>query len=141
MSNPYQSMQEHIERYLATNGEDGHVFKEGTRCLLLTSKGRKSGESRRVALVYGCHGAEFVVVASKGGAEKHPDWFHNISADNHVTVQVGAGAFGARARLATEEEYPGLWRHMVAVFPPYAEYQAKTSRKIPLVILSPQPEG
>lgn len=139
MSNPYKNMQEHIERYLATNGEDGHIFENGTRCLVLTSTGRKSGEPRQVALVYGRSGGDFVVVASRGGADRHPDWFHNISADNRVRVQVGAEVFEATARQATAEEYPALWQQMVEIFPPYGQYQEKTERQIPVVILSPRP--
>ncbi|HUH36703.1 MAG TPA: nitroreductase family deazaflavin-dependent oxidoreductase [Spongiibacteraceae bacterium] len=137
MSSPYKDMREHIARYLASNGEDGHRFDNGTCCLVLTSTGRKSGEPRLVALVYGRTGGDYVVVASRGGADRHPDWFHNITADNRVRVQVGADVFEATARLATAEEYPAVWQQMVAIFPPYAEYQKKTARRIPVVILSP----
>lgn len=138
MSNPYKDMQEHIERYLATNGEDGHIFDNGTRCLVLTAPGRKSGEPRRVALVYGRVGDAYCVVASKGGSPRHPDWFFNATASGAVTVQVGSDVFRATVHEATDEEYPALWERMVSVFPPYAQYQQKAERRIPIVILTPQ---
>lgn len=138
MSEPYQYMKQHIETYLATNGEEGHVFDNGTRCLILTSKGRRSGEPRQVALVYGRAGDAYVTVASRAGADRHPDWYHNVMADERVTVQVGPEVFEARAREATAEEYPELWQQMVDIFPPYADYQEKTARsRIPLVLFTP----
>lgn len=139
MGNPYKNMREHIESYLASDGEDGHIFDNGSRCLVLTALGRKSGEPRLVALVYGRRGDDYVVVASRGGAARHPDWFHNIADNNRVRVQVGADKFDAIAREASAEEYPELWRQMVKIFPPYAEYQEKTVRRIPVVVLSREP--
>jgi deazaflavin-dependent oxidoreductase (nitroreductase family) len=103
--------------------------------LLLTTRGRKTGKLRRTALIYGRDGDRYVVVASKGGAPDHPTWYLNLDADPEVQLQVGAEKFTARARTATAEEKPALWRRMAEIWPDYDNYQAKTGREIPVVIL------
>ena len=126
--------QEHVERYRATEGEEGHEW-QGTVTLLLTTKGRKSGEERTTPLIYGRSGDDFLVVASKGGADEPPAWFTNLEADPDVGVQVKGDVFRARARVATPEEKPAMWATMVEEWPAYEDYQAKTDREIPVVVL------
>jgi deazaflavin-dependent oxidoreductase (nitroreductase family) len=125
---------EHVERYRATDGEEGHDWR-GTHTLLLTTTGRRSGEKRTTPLIYGQHGADFVVVASQGGAPDHPDWYKNLSRDPEVEVQVKGDRFSARAHTATPEEKPELWEIMTREWPDYDAYQQKTDREIPVVVL------
>jgi deazaflavin-dependent oxidoreductase (nitroreductase family) len=103
--------------------------------LLLTTTGRRSGQARTTPLIYGRDGDRYVVVASRGGAPQHPAWYENLAAHPEVTVQVMADRFKARARTASAAERPALWKTMAAIWPPYDEYQAKTSRTIPVVVL------
>jgi deazaflavin-dependent oxidoreductase (nitroreductase family) len=126
--------QEHVDRYRATDGEEGHEW-QGTLALILTTKGRKSGASRDAPLIYQPWEDAYLVVASKGGAPEHPAWFLNLEADPEVEVQVKEDVFRARARTATAEERPDMWRKMVAAWPAYDEYQTKTDREIPVVVL------
>jgi deazaflavin-dependent oxidoreductase (nitroreductase family) len=126
--------QEHVRRYLQTDGAEGHDW-QGTTVLILTTTGRRSGEPRSTPLIYGTRGDDRVVVASKGGAEEHPAWYLNLLEHPEVTVQVRGDRFTARARTATPDEKPGLWRMMTERWPPYGEYQHKTSREIPVVVL------
>jgi deazaflavin-dependent oxidoreductase (nitroreductase family) len=127
---------EHVDRYLATDGEEGHEW-QGTTCLLLTTTGRKSGEQRTTPLIYQRSGNDYLVVASKGGAPSPPDWFFNLDANPDVTVQVLADRFPARARVARAEEKPQMWQIMTKAWPAYDDYQAKTEREIPVVVLEP----
>ena len=126
--------QEHVRRYLQTDGTEGHDW-QGTTVLILTTTGRRSGEQRATPLIYGKHGQDHVVVASKGGAEEHPAWYMNLSEDPEVTVQVRGDRFKARARTATAKEKPELWQTMTERWPAYEEYQRKTERDIPVVVL------
>jgi deazaflavin-dependent oxidoreductase (nitroreductase family) len=125
---------EHAQRYVETNGEDGFLWR-GVPTLVLTTTGRRSGKQRRTMLIFGQDGDQYVVVASKGGAEKHPSWYLNILEHPEVQVQVKADRFRARARTATAEEKPRLWKLMTGIWPAYDEYQRKTQREIPVVIL------
>jgi deazaflavin-dependent oxidoreductase (nitroreductase family) len=125
---------EHIQKYLETDGAEGHIW-QGVPTLLLTTKGRKSGQWRRTALIYGEHNGAYVIVASQGGAPTHPAWYLNLQDNPEVRVQVAADKFEARARTATEQERPELWPLMAAIWPAYDEYQTKTDRQIPLVVL------
>jgi deazaflavin-dependent oxidoreductase (nitroreductase family) len=131
---PTDFVKEHIDRYVASNGEDGYEF-HGAVTLLLTTIGRKSGIGRRTGLIYRQHGDDYVVVASKGGAPEHPAWYLNLKENPEVTVQVKADVFQARAREATDAEYPELWALLAENWPAYNEYQTKTTRKIPIVVL------
>ena len=125
---------DHLHRYLATNGEDGHLW-HGATTLALTTVGRKTGIPRRTMLIYGIDENRYVVVASKGGAPAHPLWYQNLDAYPEVDVQVLGERFRARARTATLEERPHLWKLMTGIWPAYDEYQTKTAREIPVVIL------
>ncbi len=130
--------EEHVKRYVETDGREGHDWN-GTPVLILTTTGRRSGQRRSTPLIYGTHGADYLVVASKGGADDPPAWYLNLQADPEVRVQVLADKFTARARTATPEERPALWRQMTGIWPDYDTYQRKTERSIPVVILERQP--
>jgi deazaflavin-dependent oxidoreductase (nitroreductase family) len=126
--------QDHVDRYRATDGEEGHDW-QGTHTLILTTRGRHSGEQRSTPLIYGQHGDDYLVVASQGGAPNHPGWYLNLSENPEVEVQVKGDRFKARARTATPEEKPELWKIMTEQWPAYDEYQQRTDREIPLVVL------
>ena len=134
---------EHVERYRATDGADGHIWtgfdgKGNFPCLLLTTTGRKSGEPRTTPLIYGRDGDGFVVIGSQGGRPDHPSWYLNLAADPAVEVQVAADRFRATARTADATERDRLWSMMAGIYPPYDAYQAKAgdSREIPVVVLT-----
>jgi deazaflavin-dependent oxidoreductase (nitroreductase family) len=103
--------------------------------LILTTTGRKSGEQRSTPLIYQPVGDDYVVIASKGGAPVPPAWYLNLSEQPEVQVQVRDDRFTARARTAGDDEKPELWQKMVAAWPQYDEYQEKTDRTIPVVVL------
>jgi len=127
---------QHIRGYVESDGKTGHHWR-GVNTLLLTTRGRKSGKLTRTALIYGRDGDRYVVVASKGGAEKHPEWYLNLVMHPDVDVQVGADRFAAQARTASAEEKPALWSLMTSIWPDYDQYQARTKREIPVAILEP----
>lgn len=129
--------QEHVERYRATDGEEGYSWERGTTILLLTTRGRRSGTERTTPLIFRQHNGSYLVVASKGGSDQPPAWYLNLKADPDVQVQVRGDVFRARARDATPQEHPELWRQMVEVWPDYDEYQKRTDRRIPVVVLEP----
>jgi deazaflavin-dependent oxidoreductase (nitroreductase family) len=125
---------EHVRRYVETDGAEGHEW-QGTTVLILTTVGRKSGVQRSTPLIYGRSGDDYLVVASKGGAPEPPAWYLNLSEQPEVGVQVLGDRFAARARTATAEEKPEMWKTMVGQWPAYDEYQEKTDREIPVVVL------
>lgn len=127
---------EHVERYEETNGAEGYDWEKGTTILLLHTKGRKSGKDRVHPLIFREWNDDYLVVASKGGADEPPTWFQNIEADPGVEVQIKGDKFTATARTATPSEKPAMWQHMVDAWPDYSEYQKKTARNIPVVVLS-----
>jgi deazaflavin-dependent oxidoreductase (nitroreductase family) len=126
---------EHVRAYRETDGETGHDWRNGTSTLLLTTTGRRSGEPRTNALIYGRSGDDYLVVASNGGSAAPPGWFSNLEAHPDVEVQVRADRFPARARAATAEERPAMWREMTGHWPAYDDYQERTDREIPVVVL------
>ena len=125
---------EHVDRYRETDGEEGHDW-QGTAVLILTTQGRRSGEPRPTPLIYQPYGDDYLIVASKGGADEPPAWYLNLEADPEVDVQIRGDRFKARARTAGSEEKPDMWRTMTATWPAYDEYQQKTDREIPVVVL------
>lgn len=127
---------EHTRTYLASGGTEGHE-RDGVRTLVLATTGRRTGQPRRTALIYGRSGDAYVVVASKGGADENPAWFGNLVADPSVGVQVGTDRFTADARVAAPAEREALWTLMAEIFPLYDEYAGKTDRTIPIVLLTP----
>ena len=126
--------QEHVDRYRETDGKEGHDW-QGTQTLLLTTRGRKSGEERTTPLIYGESDGDYLVVASKGGTPEHPAWYLNLRENPTVEVQVWGDRFRARARDATPDEKPAMWEQMVGRWPAYDDYQRKTDREIPVVVL------
>ncbi len=131
---PGNWIQDHLERYLETNGEDGHIWN-GLPTLLLTTTGRRTGRSITTPLIYGRSGDRYLVVASRGGAPHHPQWYLNLVEHPEVGVQVLADRFQAVARAAAPDDKPALWSIMTSIFPAYDEYQSRTTREIPVVIL------
>jgi len=127
---------EHVTRYVETDGEEGFVWRNGAEILILTTIGRQSGEERSNALIFGRHGDDLLVVGSKGGSPTPPAWYLNLEANPEVFVQVKGDRFAAKARTANAEEKPELWKIMTAAWPDYDEYQTRTERQIPVVILT-----
>lgn len=125
---------EHVERYRQTDGEVGHDWR-GASVLLLTTRGRRSGEERTTPLIYQPYEGAHLVVASKGGAPEPPAWYLNILNQAEVEVQVRDDRFAARAHTAGPDEKPPMWRAMTDVWPDYDSYQEKTDREIPVVVL------
>lgn len=132
---------EHVRRYVETDGDEGYRWYRDTTILILTTTGRKTGRKHHHALIFREDDGRFVVVASKGGASRHPDWYLNLKEDPRVEVQVKDDRFPAVARDATGDERSRLWKSMNEVWPDYEGYQAKTSREIPVVVLERAPAG
>nr|WP_294529771.1 nitroreductase family deazaflavin-dependent oxidoreductase [uncultured Rhodopila sp.] len=140
-----QWMIDHTNRYVSSGGTDGHIYtvtppgyaQMNVPSLLLTTTGRKSGEKFIFPLFYGETGDSYIIVASKGGAPEHPGWYRNLLAHPEVEVQVGTKHLKARARTATGAERTELWQKALEFWPPYADYQRKTEREIPVVVLDP----
>lgn len=128
---------DHVRLYTQSNGAQGHIWRDGVPTLLLTTRGRKSGQARRTALIYARDGDSYVVMASYGGSPTHPDWYLNIEADPEVVVQIGDDRFRARATRDTPDTRAHLWGLMTAVWPDYDAYATKTNREIPVVVLTP----
>ena len=127
---------QHVQRYIETDGEEGYDWRNGTKILVLFTKGRKSGEERANALIMEPDGDDYLIVASKGGAPAPPAWQLNLEAHpDAVEVQVKGDRFKANARIATPEEKPRMWKKMTDAWPDYDSYQEKTDRQIPVVVL------
>jgi len=126
---------EHVRVYRETAGARGYHWR-GTTILLLTTTGRASGESRTTPLIHRVDGDRWVVVASKGGAPDHPAWYKNLQADPRATVEVQGDVVPVVATTAEGEERDRLWESMTEVWPAYDDYQRKTQREIPVVVLS-----
>jgi len=134
---PSDWVAEHTKRYLASGGADGHDWR-GVPTLLLVTIGRTSGIGRRTALIYGVDDSvpgRYVVVASKGGAPEHPDWYLNLVANPAVELQVKDDVFAGTASVAQGAERQRLWGLMAAIWPDYNTYATKTDREIPVVII------
>lgn len=135
---------DHLRVYVESGGREGHLWDAtaagglpDTPCLLLTTVGRHSGARRTMPLIYGSADGHYIVIGSKGGADTQPAWYLNLLEDPTVELMVGTQQLSARARIAGGEERARLWALMVGVYPPYADYQRKTSREIPVVVLEP----
>jgi F420H(2)-dependent quinone reductase len=128
----------HTTVYRATHGLVGHRFPGAPPMLLLDHVGAKSATHRTSPLVYGVDGDSWVLVASKGGYPKNPAWFHNLLANPDTTVQIGSRRQAVQARVADSAERKRLWPLMLKVYGGYADYQRRTEREIPLVILTPR---
>jgi deazaflavin-dependent oxidoreductase (nitroreductase family) len=127
--------EEHVRVYRETGGERGYHWR-GTTILLLTTRGRKSGEERTTPLIHRTDRDRWVIVASKGGAPVHPSWFENLQTDAEATIEVEDECIPVLASVAAGDERDRLWKSMCEVWPAYADYQTKTNREIPVVILT-----
>jgi len=133
---PWDWVADQVRAYEATGGREGGTL-EGQPVVILTTRGRRSGAVRKSALMRVEHDGRYVVVASMGGAPTHPVWYLNIVADPRVTLQDGDSVMELRARTATPEERAEWWPRATAAWPAYDEYQTKTDREIPVVVLEP----
>jgi deazaflavin-dependent oxidoreductase (nitroreductase family) len=124
--------------FKASDGRLGNRFLRGAPVLLLTSIGRKSGQPRTTPLIYVADGDRLVLVASKGGSKRHPLWYRNLEANPDCEVQIGAERIKFHARTAGPEEKQALWPRLVEVYRDYDDYQARTHREIPVVVLEPR---
>jgi deazaflavin-dependent oxidoreductase (nitroreductase family) len=128
--------EDHIRAYRETGGEVGYIWN-GVATLLLTATGRRTGQKRTSALIFGRDADDFLVVASMGGAPSHPLWYLNLRANPQADIQVKAETFSVAARTASAAEKPRLWKIVTEVWPNYDVYQSRTDREIPVVVLSP----
>lgn len=129
--------EEHVRVYRETDGETGYIWN-GAPILLLTTKGRKTGQPRTIAIIFTATDAGWVIIASKGGSPVHPKWYLNISDDPHVQVQIKGEVYEAVARTAESPERERLWAEAVKTWPSYDIYQQRTSRQIPVVVIKPK---
>ena len=137
-------VQDHLAAYLESGGHDGHIMdftalggRADQKTLLLRTVGRRSGTTKLAPLIYEKVGDEYAIIASKGGAPEHPGWYHNLAAAPEVRFQVGPEIFRGTCREADGAERERVWARMVEAYAPYADYQAKTSRRIPVILLKP----
>ncbi len=124
--------------YRLSGGRVGGKFRGGAPVMLLTTIGRKSGRRRTAPLLYLRNDDDVVIVASKAGMSRHPVWFLNLEANPEVEVEIGSERTKMLARRASDPEKAGLWPKLVAMYPDYGQYQRRTEREIPVVILSPR---
>jgi deazaflavin-dependent oxidoreductase (nitroreductase family) len=129
---------EHVKVYRETNGERGYIWRRDTHILLLTTTGHKSGEERTTPLIHVKDGDNYVIVASKGGTPENPAWYDNLQADPDATIQVLGETIEVRARTAEGDERERLWEQAAEAWPDYDDYQSKTDRQIPVVVLEPR---
>jgi len=130
--------EEHVRVYRETNGERGYIWN-GAPILLFTTKGRKTGLPRTIAIIYTQVGDKYVIIASKGGSPTHPIWYLNVEDDPNVEVQIRGDTFKAKARTAESPEREQLWAEAVKTWPNYDIYQSRTERRIPVVVIERQP--
>jgi deazaflavin-dependent oxidoreductase (nitroreductase family) len=128
--------QDHIDAYRDSGGETGYLWN-GVPTLLLTVTGRRTGAERTSALIFAPDGEDYLVVASMGGAPRHPAWYLNLQANPHAHIQVKDRQFDVTAHTATPTEKPRLWQIVREVWPNYDVYQSRTDRDIPVVVLRP----
>ena len=128
--------EEHVRVYRETNGEKGYLWN-GAPILLLTTRGRRSGEPRTIPIIFTAYDGGYVIVASKGGSPTHPKWYLNLMSEPRAQVQVKADKFSVVARTADSPERERIWAEAVKVWPSYDIYQSRTSRVIPVVVLEP----
>ncbi|KNB50632.1 nitroreductase family deazaflavin-dependent oxidoreductase [Streptomyces caatingaensis] len=137
-----QWVRDQVEKYESSGGTEGTTLRDtGLPVVILTTRGARTGKIRKTPLMRVEHDGTYAVVASLGGAPKHPVWYHNIVADPRVELQDGTVRQDMRAREVTGEEKAVWWERAVAAFPDYAKYQEKTDRVIPVFVLEPVPGG
>ena len=137
---PQQWVRDQVEAYERSGGREGNTLRDsGLQVIILTTRGRHSGKLRKSPLMRVEHGGSWALVASMGGAPKHPVWYHNLTADpTAATVQDGPVPVDVTVREVEGEERDEWWRRAVEAFPPYAEYQQKTERRIPVLVATPR---
>jgi len=135
-ASPRDHVRRQVEEYEASQGQRANTM-QGLPIFVLTMRGARSGKIRKIPLMRVEHGGVYVAVASQGGAPNHPQWYHNLVAHPEVRVQDGAQVLTARARIVTGDERAQWWERAVAAFPPYAQYQKRTDREIPVFVLEP----
>jgi len=133
---PSKWVQDQVDRIVASGGTDGTSMR-GMPVIVMTVRGAKTGKLRRVPVMRVEHDGVYAAVASKGGAPEHPEWYHNLVANPEVDLQDGPEPRSYVARVVTGEERAEWWERAVAAYPPYAEYQEKTDREIPVFVLEP----
>jgi deazaflavin-dependent oxidoreductase (nitroreductase family) len=131
--------EDHVRAYRETDGQTGYLWN-GATTLLLTTTGRRTGEQRTSALIFARDGDDYLVVASMGGAPRHPVWYLNLQADPNAEIQVKGEHLSVLARTASDDEKPRLWRIVNEQWPNYDVYQSRTERDIPVVVLTPTGE-
>ncbi|MFC5213672.1 nitroreductase family deazaflavin-dependent oxidoreductase [Streptomyces coerulescens] len=137
-ASPTDWVRKQVELYESSGGTQGTtLMNTGMPVILLTTRGAKSGKIRKTPLMRVEHEGRYAAVASLGGAPRHPVWYHNVKADPHVELRDGTHAWDMKAREVTGAEKAEWWERAVAAYPPYAEYQEKTDRVIPLFVLEP----
>jgi F420H(2)-dependent quinone reductase len=133
---PWDMIADQVRQYEETGGREGGLL-EGKPCVILTTRGRKTGKIRKTPLMRVEHDGSYAVVASMGGAPQHPVWYLNLLADDHVTIQDGPEVIDGRAREVTGDEKATWWERATEVWPAYDDYQAATERVIPLIVIEP----
>jgi F420H(2)-dependent quinone reductase len=134
-----QWVRDQVEAYERSGGQEANTLRDtGLPVVIVTMRGNKSGKVRKIALMRVEHNGQYALVASKGGAPAHPVWHYNLVANpDEVTLQDGPAPFEVRVRQVTGHERTTWWERAVAAYPPYAEYQQKTRREIPVFVASP----
>jgi deazaflavin-dependent oxidoreductase (nitroreductase family) len=135
---PRQWVRDQVEAYERTAGEEANTLRDtGLPVVIVTMRGNKTGKVRKIALMRVEHGGDYALVASMGGAPKNPVWYYNLQANpDEVTIQDGADRFEAQVRELSGDERGAWWKRAVAAYPPYAEYQTRTDRQIPVFVAS-----
>ena len=137
---PYGWVREQVAEYEASGGQRANTLRDtGLPIIIVTTRGKRTGKLRKTPLMRVEHAGEYALVASQGGLPRHPVWYHNLKADPEaVTIQDGAEPFDVRVRELTGDERAEWWGRAVAAYPPYAEYQERTERQIPVFVATPR---
>ena len=131
----WQWVREQVEAYEASGGTEANTLRDtGLPVIVLTTRGHKTGKIRKSPLMRVEHEGRYALVGSQGGAPRDPAWCHNLRADPDATIQDGPSPFAVRVRQVTGEERARWWERAVAAYPPYAEYQTRTTREIPVFV-------
>jgi deazaflavin-dependent oxidoreductase (nitroreductase family) len=140
VASPSQWVRDQVAEYESSGGQQANTLADtGLPVIIVTTRGNKSGKVRKTPLMRVEHDGEYLLVASQGGAPTHPVWYYNLTADpDAVTIQDGPAPFDAHVRELTGEERATWWQRAVAAFPPYADYQVKTERLIPVFLATPR---
>ncbi|BDH06168.1 MULTISPECIES: nitroreductase family deazaflavin-dependent oxidoreductase [Streptomyces] len=139
---PEQWVRDQVELYEGSGGREGTTLRDtGLPVIILTTRGNRSGKIRKTPLMRVEHDGKYAAIASVGGAPKHPVWYFNVKADPEVELQDGPDKREMRAREVEGDEKAKWWERAVAAYPPYAEYQEKTDREIPVFVLEPADAG